>query len=593
MVAHSTGGAQYNLSTTRVTDNYANRANLDDDNFRVVANVFIHGESDAALNTPSTYQAQLGTRHDDYQASVRAITGQSQAVPLFVWQLSTGTDQGAASVYIQRRNLLADAQLAASEARPNEIFMLGPKYMITHGDGTHLTNVGYRRLGEYTGMALDAVLVDGLAWRALSPSSITASGSNIRVCYNVPCDLMGTCGATRLALDTTNVTCPEHTRGDGTCRYGFELIDPNPIPRYITSVAVDGATSCVDIATNGAVNTGSYLAYAFSGLENADGGPGTAAGEFANTRGNLRDTNTIVGYHSGSALYNWAVHMGPRAISGGSAPAATVATVLEDKDWAWYWTSDDCPAAASAWPGVVDGGAYSMPYSSGTFTCGASTHASLSATAIGSARVNAALDGDDVTPGCWTTAVGQSTFNVATNSDIHYRYVGVLGRAASTYRITAFEGDSGTNNRWHFAVTNTGQVSTVFESAGSNITFNRAGLIPASPTWGVLDVYYSKNGNSTVADRLCVTVCWNGDCAISCVAGVGGATGTGRLAINGAHNCTLRNPFPVLMHAYSTGQQARAKWIERTDDFAAHAWRQNGHREDALAVCSLGLNGCQ
>lgn len=594
---HLPGGTNYQNAITQVTNSFNNRTLLVNDNYRVVAGVFVQGEQDVVDATPATdYLDDLLTMRASYEDDIQDITGQTEPVPWILWQVSSAQRQTSSnSADSRERSLIPDAQWSASVEQANRIFLAGPKYWVQHGtDGVHLANTGYRKMGEYTGMVADAILVNGVEWRPTSPLSIVATGSNIRACYHVPCSLMGSCGVGPvLAIDTTNVTCPEHITGDATCRYGFELLDPSPSPRYITAVAVDGNTNCVDITTNGAVRSGSYLAYAWTGVLAAHGGPGIDPLSTGAARGNLRDTNTVTGYHSGDTLYDWAVHMGPTAISGGASPSASVATLIEDQLWTWGWTGDGCPAAGQSYASASFASSpESVPYGSGAWACNTPTDTMLASAAIGSARTDEAI-GQEASPGCWrTTGTGNTQWNIAANSDIHIHYVGVLGRASSNYYLTGFSGDSPTNNQFSLRADTDGTLTYVFDTDASDNGGSVAGAIPATPTWSVLDVLVEKSTGSFLS-QCRVTVCINGTCTTDPANNACGATGTGNFGISSSGaNCTAPNPWPWLFLGVAIGEPARNGWRLSTSDFAGEPWRMSAIDTEHASLCTAGLGSC-
>jgi hypothetical protein len=180
---------------------------------------------------------------------------------------------------------------AQAEANPTRIILVGPRYFLPYGEsgvqfpGIHLTNEGYRRLGEYYGKVYKQVVVDGGAWSPLKPASITRSGAVITATFDVP--------VAPHVLDTALVSNPGN--------FGFEFHDDSGAPPAIASVATAGpATLTITLA---ATPTGGNkrLRYAYTGII------GNGAGPTSGPRGNLRDSDATVS-PSGAALPNWCVH---------------------------------------------------------------------------------------------------------------------------------------------------------------------------------------------------------------------------------------------------------------------------------------------
>lgn len=245
---------------------------------RAVTNV--HGESDhVAAN--ANYKQNLVEWQKDYDTDVRAITGQAEPIPMFHTQVSSWTKYGQAT------SLIPMAQLDASTESGGAIVMVGPKYALSYvADGVHLTNEGYRHMGEYYAKVYRYVVLEGKTWEPVRPKSASILGDTIVVTFHVP--------VPPLVLDTTLVSNPGN--------YGFEYADSSGAAApTITQVTVIGP-STVQIKLSGAPTGQSRrLRYAFTGVAGAKGGATTGP------RGNLRDSDATPSRY-GYKLYNWAVH---------------------------------------------------------------------------------------------------------------------------------------------------------------------------------------------------------------------------------------------------------------------------------------------
>jgi hypothetical protein len=115
----------------------------------------LHGETDD-FNLNSSYQANLVTLQSDYQNDIQAITGQSGTIPLLIDQISAwnwasyGNKTTAVGPYYQ---------LGAAEAQPSKIYLVGPRYFLTHTNGHHLTAVSQRKWGEYFAKVYEKVVI--------------------------------------------------------------------------------------------------------------------------------------------------------------------------------------------------------------------------------------------------------------------------------------------------------------------------------------------------------------------------------------------------------------------------------------------------
>jgi hypothetical protein len=239
----------------------------------------IHGESDH-IGGNFLYTGNLLEWQGDYEADIKALTGQTAPVPLFLCQMSSYTAFGSATSWIPGQ------QLAAAAARPERIFVVGPKYFLPYvADGVHLTGVGERWLGEHYAKVYRRVLIEGEPWQPLQPAEVTRAGAVITARFAVP--------SPPLVLDETLVGNPGN--------YGFEYTDTSGAPPAIAAVAlVDATTVQITLAAE-PVGGNRRLRYAFTGA------PGAPAGPMTGARGNLRDSDATPSRH-GYPLYNWAVH---------------------------------------------------------------------------------------------------------------------------------------------------------------------------------------------------------------------------------------------------------------------------------------------
>lgn len=285
--AHGVGGQPY-AALKKGTVPYANGlaqvsaaatiAAMNGQSHAVRGLAIVHGESDHLANNLA-YADDLLAWQSDYEADVAAITGASGPLPLFLCQMSSFTKFGSASSRIPA------AQLAAARARPDRVFVVGPKYFLPYTDGVHLTGDGERWLGEYYAKAYRKVLIDGERWSPVQPREVTRDGAVITIRFEVP--------APPLVLDELLVSNPGN--------FGFEFSDASGAPPAVTEVAlVDAVTVRVTLAS-APVAGNRRIRYAHTGVAGQPAGPLTGA------RGNLRDSDGAASLN-GYLLYNWAVH---------------------------------------------------------------------------------------------------------------------------------------------------------------------------------------------------------------------------------------------------------------------------------------------
>jgi hypothetical protein len=215
----------------------------------------------------------------DYEADARAITGQAAPVPLFNTQYSSWTEYEAESP-------IPLAQLRAHVEHPGKVIVVGPRYAFVYGpDGVHLTNEGYRQMGEYYAKAYRRVVVEHGTWEPVRPKTVTRAGAVITVRFIVP--------APPLVLDTTLATDPGNL--------GFTYADDGPGTPAITSVALAGPDTVSITLASEPTGANGRIRYAFAGTFGAHAGLRTGA------RGNLRDSDTTPSRY-GYPLYDWCVH---------------------------------------------------------------------------------------------------------------------------------------------------------------------------------------------------------------------------------------------------------------------------------------------
>jgi hypothetical protein len=232
--ARQSNGGYYATSIDDVirAQAYADALGLD---YSVAAVTWMQGEAnndccvnrwDAALSQAdaiATYQADLVNLVSDYNADIRAITGQTNPIPFFTYQ----TLGPVSSV----------AQLQAAIAERN-IYMVGPTYQLptainsqydpghVHGASIHISADGERWLGEQFGKVIRRVCSENQDWSPLRPLSswIDSGRTHVYIRFHVP--------AGSLVLDT------DFFPAQGTNK-GF----------YVVGSSGNATISAVDVAT--------------------------------------------------------------------------------------------------------------------------------------------------------------------------------------------------------------------------------------------------------------------------------------------------------------------------------------------------------
>ncbi len=247
--------------------------------YGIAAIVMTHGETDSGS---STYKEELIQLHADYNTDLAAITGQEQAIPMFLTQqFAYPSSAGTTSVATQ-------AQWELGVERPGDFVCVGPKYQYPgHGDGVHLSSEGYRQLGEKLGQVYFERLVLGRDWRPLEPISVSRDGRNVIVKFHVPVPPL-----------TWDNTLPSPTNwGEAQ---GFELRRLNSRVG-IASVALNDDTVVLTAAADLPAED-LFVSYAMT----AESVPLSVASQ-AVRWGCLRDSDPFVGSSTGVAQPNYAV----------------------------------------------------------------------------------------------------------------------------------------------------------------------------------------------------------------------------------------------------------------------------------------------
>ena len=230
-------------------------------------------------STVADYADGLLEWQRDYETSVKAITGQTIDVPLFVSQYTHWNDVAHSKIPYM--------QLAAHEKSKGKVVVVGPTYALPYDTKClHFSSYSQRWLGEYFAKAYARVVIQGKKWEPLRPTAVTRAGNVITAKLHVP--------VPPIVIDTTRVVDPGN--------YGFEVVDAQGTKLPITSVAVAGPDA-IAVTLGAAPPAGARLryAYTFTGCGGALG-PGTRV-----ARGNVRDSDATPSEH-GYDLSNWLVH---------------------------------------------------------------------------------------------------------------------------------------------------------------------------------------------------------------------------------------------------------------------------------------------
>lgn len=252
--------------------------------------IITHGESDEGR---SQYEADLVTLWSDYNADVKAITGQTATFPMLVSQQHSVPSAGVSTS--------AQAQWNVGKNNRGNIICSGPKYQYPYAaDGVHMTGLGYDMLGEKYGEVFFERVVLGNDWRPLEPTRAFRAGARaVTVEFHVPAPPL----VWDAALPPPHPNTPEWANGRG-----FEL-SSGGTRVSIESVEITGAAVTINVAADlpaGALSVG-YAATANTALPNA-ATPNAHKRDQGTVRwGLLRDSDAVVGAVTQQPQPNFAV----------------------------------------------------------------------------------------------------------------------------------------------------------------------------------------------------------------------------------------------------------------------------------------------
>lgn len=251
--------------------------------YGVAAIVLTHGETDAHRDQ---YEDEVARLHRDYNADIAAITGQTRKIPILFTQQQTSPPD-----HSMPASLLAQWYLELDD--PGQFICAGPKYQYPYApDHLHLLARGYDWLGEKYGEVYYETIVLGHDWEPLRPIAIRRTGREIIVDFHVP--------RPPLAWDE-NLPEPHQrahrawVRGRGfevEGRSGEETIAAVRIEQNSVIVVLAGEPSTTELVVRYAIT---------------QDGEGTLGGLATGRIGQLRDSDSAVGFATGLPLYNYAV----------------------------------------------------------------------------------------------------------------------------------------------------------------------------------------------------------------------------------------------------------------------------------------------
>lgn len=237
------------------------------------------GESDGAN---AAYKANLITLKNNYNTQVLAITMQPNRFPMIYTQL--------AGVNISGIPVVGKAQWEAFQ-EDAELLLACPQYQFPYADNLHLTDFGYRWLGQTLGKVAFLTGYMGRAWKPLHPLSAKQRAGNVlTVKFFVP--------RPPIVLDTTTLLAATNM--------GFRVFDDTG-ELTVSAVGVVNQDT-VKMQLNRALGVNPRVEYAWRD-DPVNGGAGNFNGLGTHAiRGNLRDSDaSVAAYGAAFPLWNWCV----------------------------------------------------------------------------------------------------------------------------------------------------------------------------------------------------------------------------------------------------------------------------------------------
>jgi hypothetical protein len=251
--------------------------------FGVGAIVFTHGENDALLSgqTEQSYADAVYALAREYNTDLKAITQQSQAIPLLLTQQHIVP--GGADV----KSRMTLAQRLVAQQHPAEVTLVGPKYQYEYAaDAIHLVAPAYARLGEKYAEIFEYVRLRGRAFAPLEPIAISRAGTALKVKFHVP--------YLPLAFETAFPVFPVAGHPWAAGR-GFEVRNADGSKVEIVSAVVGSGTEndTVILQLAALPSANCVVGYAMTQAANTTGA-NYAGGKNIGRHGNLHDSDPFV-----------------------------------------------------------------------------------------------------------------------------------------------------------------------------------------------------------------------------------------------------------------------------------------------------------
>ena len=194
--------------------------------------IWTQGETDQQnKQTKEWYKNKMSQLIADINTDAKAITGQTQDILCFGYQVGSHLHYYQHNPTYYPRIAIAQLEMALDDH--SNYIMTTPMYHFDYSDGVHLTAPMSRLYGEYVGLTMNKVLVEGKKWKPLHPTShrIIKKGKTweIHLQFHVP--------KQPLVIDTKSVSDPGN--------YGFSITDDNNTASLIDSIQIKNGNTII------------------------------------------------------------------------------------------------------------------------------------------------------------------------------------------------------------------------------------------------------------------------------------------------------------------------------------------------------------
>lgn len=198
---------------------------------RFAAVLLTHGETDHGR---ATYAADVEKLQADYDADLRAITGQTRRVPMFLTHPSAAYVNPPMGIY----NTTTDAMTAAWRKSPATIRLVGGKTNLEYAtENFHLSERGTAELGRMYARHVYPWITSETFRDPVAPVDVVRDGAKVTITTN------------RALVDDPRHFGTMHATGPWAAAKGFEAHASDGTPIAITSAEITGSTVVLTCAS--------------------------------------------------------------------------------------------------------------------------------------------------------------------------------------------------------------------------------------------------------------------------------------------------------------------------------------------------------